>query len=108
MTGARGMMYGTMSFDDALLIEQFNAALLSPWTVVMLTTSLSIAFLAPNCAEIFSRYDPVIGRVRSTLPRLWQGLQWRPTTAWGLSSGVLATLSILYLGGATEFLYFQF
>lgn len=105
MFGARGLALGTLPQDDAWLIDQVTQMFWNPWTTVMLVAGLAIALFAPNVNEIFSKYDPIIGRVRTNLP---EALQWRPNLAWGASAGVMAALSVLYLTGATEFLYFQF
>lgn len=105
MAGLRGATYGTLSFEDGLFIDQFTSALLSPSTAFALLGCGAIAFFAPNVNELFGKYDPIIGRVRANLPL---ALQWRPNLLWGTTSGALAALSILYLTGATEFLYFQF
>jgi D-alanyl-lipoteichoic acid acyltransferase DltB (MBOAT superfamily) len=105
MAGLRGVVYGTLPLDDTSLIHQISTSLLSPFTTLLLLACLLIALLAPNSAELFAKYNPIIGKVRTRIPEY---LQWAPNLAWGTSAGVLAGFSVLYLSGATEFLYFQF
>jgi hypothetical protein len=72
---------------------------------VKLVVAYVIVLWGPNILELFSRYDPILGRARTNLP---EALQWRPNLAWGACTGILVALSVLYMAGATEFLYFQF
>ncbi|WP_072391074.1 MBOAT family O-acyltransferase [Hyphomicrobium sp. CS1GBMeth3] len=105
MVGLRGMMYGTLPPEDTYTIHLITTTLLAPSTAVLLLTCSVIAFFAPNSGELFAKYGPIIGRVSTDLP---ERLQWKPNLAWGLSLGTAAGLSVMYLAGATEFLYFQF
>jgi D-alanyl-lipoteichoic acid acyltransferase DltB (MBOAT superfamily) len=105
MLGFRGLGLGNMNPADTWTIDRVHEYLMSPGTAAMLFGCFLIVFMAPNVAEIFARYDPIIGRVKTTLS---VQRQWRPNMAWGAVAGVLAGFCVLFLAGATEFLYFQF
>lgn len=83
---------------------------LKGWPIIL--AAALVATLAPNSNEILGRYRPTL--TLPTLPRRLLGrferyLQWRPTPAWALISGVVATAGIIaILGWQSEFLYFQF
>jgi D-alanyl-lipoteichoic acid acyltransferase DltB (MBOAT superfamily) len=105
MFGLRGWTTGNISLDNVFLVNRISQQLVDPLTGAKLLVCLLIALAAPNTAELLSRYDPILGRVRTSWP---VALQWKPNLAWGLSVGVLAAVSVGYMSGATEFLYFQF
>ena len=77
-----------------------------PGKTAALKTALLLAFVwtLPNTQQIMARYDPALGRP-PVPPRL---LAWKPNAAWAIAFGLVAGLSLLALGNATEFLYFQF
>jgi hypothetical protein len=101
MIGLRGWTYGTLPAADMWEVS----SLMDPTTWAMMFVCFIIVFFAPNLTEIFAKYDPIIGRVRTSLPA---AKQWTPNLAWGTATGVVAALCVLFLAGATEFLYFQF
>jgi len=69
-----------------------------------------IAFACPNTLQILSRYEPALGWKAhphdgaTTNPRVL----WAPSLAWAVAVSMIATIGILYLGGRSEFLYWQF
>lgn len=69
-----------------------------------------IALLCPNTLEILSRYGPAWG----WKPRpqggatVKTGVLWTPSLAWAVVVSMAAAIAILYLGGRSEFLYWQF
>ena len=73
-----------------------------PWGVLVLFV---IVWACPNTQQIMHRYEPVLGRaIAMPYPRL----TWHAEPVWAVALGVAAALSLLALGGTTEFLYFQF
>ncbi len=105
MLGLRGGWFGTLPMADAWTVGQIESLILHPLTGLMLLGCFLIVLLSPNVLEIFASYDPIIGRVKTKLAPAYQ---WKPNLAWGTVGGVIAGLCVLYLSGATEFLYFQF
>lgn len=73
-----------------------------PWPVLVLFV---IVWAGPNTQQIMSRYEPVLGR---TIAMPYPRLTWGAQPIWAVAMGVMAALSLLALGGTTEFLYFQF
>ena len=71
----------------------------------MLAVCFLIVWCMPNSNELTAKYEPILGGMRSYLP---ERLQWQPNVGWGLAIGALAAVSVLFMSGATEFLYFQF
>jgi alginate O-acetyltransferase complex protein AlgI len=80
-----------------------------------------IALLCPNTLEILSRYEPALGWKPSGpgyFPGFGRGPQesvtsetrilWGPSLAWAVAVSAIAAIAILYLGGQSEFLYWQF
>jgi alginate O-acetyltransferase complex protein AlgI len=75
-----------------------------------------IALLLPNTQQIFRLpFEPPAAE--ATAPRpirvhdvslLLRRLRWRPTLAWAAACGVLYAAALLWMGGTTRFLYFQF
>jgi hypothetical protein len=105
MIGTRGYGYGSFPKADAYGMRQISDILLSPAAAGALLVGYLLVVFAPNSLELFAKYKPVIGQVRTNLAA-WS--LWRPEPAWGAFVGVLAALSLLYMAGATEFLYFRF
>jgi len=78
----------------------------APWAyrgIVFLMIAGLIAWCMPNVTQILSKHNPVIAQ--QTNPTT---IVWRNSTYWATGVGILFGLSILGLGSATEFLYFQF
>jgi D-alanyl-lipoteichoic acid acyltransferase DltB (MBOAT superfamily) len=97
-----GAMSGANGFSLASAVGRTEPGL---W--ILATGLLCIA--APNTAEFFARERPIVDgeRLHGREPkRIW--LVWRPTVAWAVAMVVIASLSILSLHRASEFLYFRF
>jgi alginate O-acetyltransferase complex protein AlgI len=69
-----------------------------------------IALLGPNTLQILSRYEPALG----WKPGLTGSetaetrILWRPSLAWAAAVSLIVAIGIFYLGGQSEFLYWQF
>jgi D-alanyl-lipoteichoic acid acyltransferase DltB (MBOAT superfamily) len=76
------------------------------WVMVLAV----IAFLGPNTLELLSKYDPALGWIgRHASDATTPGRPvWRPSLAWAVAIAFVSSIGILYLGGQTEFLYWQF
>ena len=82
------------------------------FTYLWVVPLLLIAILLPNTQEIMSRFEPALNpyptdRNTQVGGFTWR-LSWRPSPAWSLAMGLIATLGILALSSVSEFLYFQF
>ena len=84
MAGAHGVSVTAPPVDIAAAVEWFAAL-------------YAIVWLMPNTAEIFGTVEPAAALLRFRLSRRW-----------ALAIGGGFTLGVLSLGGASEFLYFQF
>ena len=62
-----------------------------------------LSWCMPNVAQIMSNTNPVIGHQPQPTTVVWHN-----SIYWALGVGIILGLSILGLGSATEFLYFQF
>ncbi len=79
MVGLRGWMWGTKDIANLEHFEQITLHLLAPAALFKLLVCHIIAFGAPNTSELLARYDPILGKVRTSIPTV---LQWRPTVPW--------------------------
>jgi len=75
-----------------------------------IAASALIAFVGPNTLQMVSQYEPALGWKPSppdgaTTPNR---LLWAPSLGWAIAVSIVATTGILYLGGQSEFLYWQF
>lgn len=71
--------------------------------VALIAIQLAIVWVAPNTQQIMQRYEPSLGRAPAG-----SKIVWRPSAGWAYAFGILAGLGIVAVGGASEFLYFQF
>jgi hypothetical protein len=79
----------------------------APWAyrgLLSLLIAGCIAWCMPNVTQILGNHNPII----DNQPQPTALLIWRNSTYWATGVGILLGLSILGLGSATEFLYFQF
>ncbi len=90
--------------EGAIDMREFATA--SAYVVVL----LAIALLMPNTLQMMSRYDPVLQTPKQ--PPLVAGtrwtLYWAPNALWMVAIAGLAVVSMLWLTGKSEFLYWQF
>jgi len=76
---------------------------------VWLLISLLIALACPNTLQILARYEPALG-VKPATGGLAsrQAIAWTPSLPWAVGVSVVAAAGIFFLGGNSEFLYWQF
>jgi D-alanyl-lipoteichoic acid acyltransferase DltB (MBOAT superfamily) len=69
-----------------------------------------IAFTCPNTLQILSRYEPALGWKPSPHDGVTAKTRilWGPSLMWAAAVSIIASIGILYLGGQSEFLYWQF
>lgn len=78
----------------------------APWAyrgIISVLIAGLIAWRMPNVTQILSKYNPVIAHQTDPTTIVWHNSPY-----WAAGVGILFGLSILGLGSATEFLYFQF
>ncbi len=79
----------------------------APWAYqgfIALLLSGVLVWCMPNVAQILTKHHPVI----DPQPEPSASFTWRNSKYWATGIGVILGLSILGLGSASEFLYFQF
>jgi alginate O-acetyltransferase complex protein AlgI len=64
-----------------------------------------IVLFMPNSQQIMCRYEPVLGRIKSSS---WTRLVWRPNAVWAAATGVVGAFAVMAIAGTTDFVYFQF
>ena len=75
------------------------------WILIL----LFVALFCPNTGQILARYEPALGvKPSSTQGALGTAIEWNPSLPWAIAVSVLAVMGIMWLGGANEFLYWQF
>lgn len=69
-----------------------------------------IALVCPNTLQILNRHEPALGWKPSPhdLPTVEARILWAPSLTWAAAVSVITVIGILYLGGQSEFLYWQF
>lgn len=70
-----------------------------------LTCLYGIVWLMPNTQQIMRASNPVLGKVR---PFPARALEWMTSPVWAVACGFGAALSLMAIGGTTEFIYFRF
>jgi D-alanyl-lipoteichoic acid acyltransferase DltB (MBOAT superfamily) len=69
-----------------------------------------IALVFPNTLEVLARYEPALG-VKELPPEKRRGrlaIAWSASPVWAVVLSVIAATGVFYLGGQSEFLYWQF
>lgn len=75
-----------------------------------LVVLLAIALLMPNSVQMMSRYEPVL-QTPKTAPLITgtrRAIYWQPNLVWGGLIAAMAAVSMIWLTGKSEFLYWQF
>jgi alginate O-acetyltransferase complex protein AlgI len=69
-----------------------------------------IALLCPNTLQMLSKYGPALDWRPNPQDRatVTPKIAWRPSLAWAAAISIIVAIGILYLGGQSEFLYWQF
>ncbi len=78
-------------------------------TVIWISVMLFTALACPNTLQILARFEPALG-VTSESAKLRKGsmLEWNASLPWAIAVSLVAAISIFYIGGPSEFLYWQF
>jgi D-alanyl-lipoteichoic acid acyltransferase DltB (MBOAT superfamily) len=102
MLGLHGIGWSQLTGSDAVV----GRTRVAFWIAV----SAFIALVCPNTLQILSRYEPALGWKPSPQDGATAktSLLWTPSLAWLVAVSIIAAIGILYLGGQSEFLYWQF
>lgn len=95
-------------YGDAGWLGTLNGLLPCAFILLMLLVCLG----TPNAQQIFAQYQPVLPDARieplaGTLP-VGALAGWRPTLRWAVPLAAVTGIALSRLGGASEFLYFNF
>jgi hypothetical protein len=68
-----------------------------------------VALACPNTLQILARYEPALG-VKSRPSKLMIGriIEWNASLPWAIAISAVAAIAIGFIGGPSEFLYWQF
>jgi alginate O-acetyltransferase complex protein AlgI len=78
---------------------------LAAWILLL----MFIALTCPNTGQILSRYEPALGvRPQPTMGWIERSLTWNGSLPWATAVSITAMVAILFMGGSSEFLYWQF
>jgi alginate O-acetyltransferase complex protein AlgI len=68
-----------------------------------------VALACPNTLQILARYEPALGVKRRPTKFLIGGIvEWHAALPWALAVSAIAAAAIGFIGGPSEFLYWQF
>ncbi len=104
LTAAGAMMSGMLGLHGMGLhgpMPERAVTLARDWALI--AALAGVAFGAPNTQQIMRDSAPVLGRVADAA-----GWIWRRDLGWAVAFGCVGALGLLAIGGAGEFLYFQF
>jgi len=107
MAGTNGIELKSrhIAYLDTTVLLPSTSGLMSISTLSSLAIALFIVWALPNVNQIFSRSEPVLTGVSDPRPKF---LQWRPSASWAIVAGAIGAIALLFIGGRSEFLYFQF
>jgi alginate O-acetyltransferase complex protein AlgI len=80
-------------------------------TAMWISFLMFVAFACPNTLQMLAPYEPALGiRPHSTnfgIGRVGR-VTWRASLPWAIAMSAIAGVAIFFLGGPSEFLYWQF
>jgi D-alanyl-lipoteichoic acid acyltransferase DltB (MBOAT superfamily) len=77
--------------------------------IIAIPILMAVVLACPNTLQILARYEPAVGsKPQPADTFLGRALEWNPSLAWAVGLSALAVVGILFLGGESEFLYWQF
>ena len=78
-------------------------------TAIWIPGLMFVALACPNTLQILARYEPALG-VKSRPTKLMIGriVEWNASLPWAIAMSAVAAIAIGFIGGPSEFLYWQF
>jgi len=78
-------------------------------TAIWISGLMVVALACPNTLQILARYEPALGvKPRSTKLVTGRIIEWNPSLPWAIAMSAIAAIAIGFIGGPSEFLYWQF
>jgi alginate O-acetyltransferase complex protein AlgI len=100
--GSLGETMTTFGLVTAVSAVEFAANL---GHLIWLVLLYVIIWGLPNTQQLMCRFAPALGKIQ---PGSFKNAEWQLTRGWAVTVGVAACVSVLAIGGTSEFLYFQF
>lgn len=106
------VLFRSPSLDKALSMFEGMSGLRGFASSVSATEIAWVLVLAvliwgcPNVQQIMGKCAPALGKVEATVARI--PLLWQANLRWACTVGILLTVSLMAMGGTSEFMYFQF
>jgi alginate O-acetyltransferase complex protein AlgI len=94
---------GIASVDSELWSGQEFARM-----VMWIFASILIALACPNTLQILARYEPALGVKTLTCNFAGRRIEWNPCLPWAIGMSIVTAIGIFFVGGESEFLYWQF
>jgi hypothetical protein len=95
---------GVVNMDPELWSGQEFARM-----VIWIFASILIALTCPNTLQILARYEPALG-VKPLAGKFADRrlIEWDPCIGWAIGMSIVTAMGIFFVGGQSEFLYWQF
>ena len=78
-------------------------------TALWISGLMFVALACPNTLQILARYEPALGvKPRSTKLVTGRSIEWNASLPWAIAMSAIAAIAIGFMGGPSEFLYWQF
>src|SRR5262249_44688814 len=78
---------------------------------MMIIWVMILAFIAltfPNSLKILARYEPALGVKPRQSQQFGRIIEWNPSVAWAIMVAAISAMGVIFIGGPSEFLYWQF
>jgi alginate O-acetyltransferase complex protein AlgI len=76
--------------------------------IIWVATLTFIALTFPNTLQILARYEPALGVKPGRAQLRGRIIEWNPSVAWAVVVAAISAIGVLFIGGPSEFLYWQF
>jgi alginate O-acetyltransferase complex protein AlgI len=80
-------------------------------TMMWICVLMVIALACPNTLQLLARHEPALGvNAQSYKPRRGRIalIEWGPSLPWAIAMSAIAAVAIFFIGGPSEFLYWNF
>jgi alginate O-acetyltransferase complex protein AlgI len=76
--------------------------------IIWITVLTVIALTFPNSLQVLVRYEPALGVKARPAQLFGRVIEWSPSVAWAIVVAAISAIGVLFIGGPSEFLYWQF